>query len=369
MPVVILATQSITRSEASPTKLIAKSARSEPPTTRQQTKIADHRQRVQHIDNRVVRLTPEIPAVAKIPRQPVYQTRPAETNDPHSPRGENMEWGINRQSSVRWILWLGLGISSLVMLAWLLLPLINRSNAGHTGQLTWVLDQPIMIDDLDPFNRLLTMQDNAIHLFQRFAAAASAAEVLPLVRDAQALAPLIRANHRPLMASNQSIAPDGTTWKVVDNDGTPFGLLEGILPDFSKFSAYCVISNKHLLVDWLASTAYGTATFEELEQNQGNPAEIRGTIIPSDFFTGAFPEDKFQCYQLFSPNKKKSIWCYAHRGESLDESLRQLVAEEKILNLTPQQKKVTLQLDHAPFGALPNQWLVIRMLHKEWLAP
>jgi hypothetical protein len=332
---------------------------------------ADTQLEVRAIDGGVVRLAPEVSSAAKVPRLPVYQERPAGNDVKRPAQSEDHEWGRARTHSVRWILGTSLGVASVVVIALVLLPLINESNAEHprAGQSGMVVDPEEKIEDTVAVNDLLNRQPEAEQLFRAFASASTAEEILPLVRDVASVERLIRDHHRPGVISKEWLPSDQTLWNINTDGGRPFGLLEGSLPNFAKFSAYCVLDDHQLHLDWKATTGYGTATFDELAHNQGAPDEIRARIIASDFYTAAYPETECQCYQLASPDESQVIWCYTRRGEPVDEVLGALFRGGDILGSSAEQKKVTVRLAHGPAGSLPNQWMIAELLHKEWITP
>lgn len=225
------------------------------------------------------------------------------------------------------------------------------------------------MEGLESVNDLLLQQPEAEQLFRAFASSLIVADILPLVRDAAEVEPLIRTHHRLALVSKAWLPPDTTLWNVHVNDGHQFALLEGTLPDFSKFSAYCVMSDNQLRLDWKATTGFGTATFEELARSQGDPAEIRAKIIASKFHTAIYPEAEFRSYQLVSPDESQAIWGYTRRGETVDGVLARLFQGGEILETSQEQKKVTVRLAHGPAGSLPNQWVIAEMLHPDWIKP
>ena len=327
---------------------------------------------VHEIDGSVVRLEAETPTSTKVPRQFTFHHKPAATTPDRPHQGENKEWGRSRQQSIRWLVATGAGVTTLVALALLLLPWINQANAVRLlpGQETLMLDPADQPEDNASLNDMLTRQAAAEQIFRAYASATIVADMLPLVRDAEVVQPLIRARLRPAMVSKAWLPPADTCWNVFASHGKPCGLLEGSLPDYSKFSAYLIMAeNNQLQLDWKATTGYGTATFEELQRQQGDPAEIRGTILPAGFFTATFPEATYQSYQLVAPCDDKSIWCYTRRGDTTDAAISKLFANNAILDTPATPQKVTLRLEHGPAGTLSNQWLIAEMRHKDWITP
>ena len=344
--------------------------RIESKTPPRRTGASTYQLEVQEIDGNVVRLDPEVPTALRVPRQPVVQERPAENDVRREPQGEGREWGLSRKQSIHWILGAGLGIASVVIVALMLLPVINASNAArpNQSQTSFVMEKEEDNAGSGLWNALIVRQQDAEQVFRAFASAPVVEDILPLVKDSESVGSLIRAHHRPALVAKAWVPPANTRWNVIDNDGHPFGLLEGFLPDDSTFGAYVVLSGRLLLLDWKATTAYGTATFDELEGHQGNPAEIRARIVLADFFTATFPEAEYQCYQLLSPDNRKAVWCYARRGEAANAALASILQTDGILDNTPvPPQKVTVRLDPGPAGSLPNQWLIREVLHKDWI--
>ncbi len=326
---------------------------------------------VREFDIQVLRLLPEISSPTKVPRLPVSQVRPVGADRNQAAQGEGKEWGAARKHSARWLVGSGLGVVAVVVLGLLLLPLINESNADHPrpGQTGLVLDKEESTEGLASLNNLVARQAEAEQLFRAYASAATVEEILPLLRDAAAVEPLIRSQRRPALIAKSWLPPDGTLWNVVASDGLPFAQLEGSLPDFAKFSAYCLLAGNQLQLDWKATTGYGTATFGELAQGQGAPAEIRVKILSAKFYTAHYPEAEFQSYQLLAPDESQAIWGYTRRGAVVDGLLGKLFWSGEILDSPPEQQKVTLRLAHGPEGSLPNQWVIEEMLHHDWIHP
>lgn len=326
---------------------------------------------VQEINGSVVRLSPEEPAAPRMPRQITFQERPACQDENRSGTGETNDWGSPKKPSIFWILGTGLAVAAMVIGAMMLLPFVNKSNAAwpRAGQSEWVLDPEDAITSDESLSGMLARQPEAERIFHAFISAPSAETILPLVRNPEKMAGLIRAGRYPGGAFANQRASKTTSWSVLENLGLTCGLLKGTLPDHSKFDAYFVVSQGRLVLDWKASTAYGTASFTELLQKQGNPAEIRAWITPADFYTQAFPEGSFQCYQLVSPDHQQSVWAYSPRGSAAHKALNSLIKGGYILQKQAASEKTTVRLEPGPGNAQPNQWLIGELLHKDWITP
>jgi len=326
---------------------------------------------VREIDGNVTRLDPEVLTVLRMPRQVVFQEAPAGNSLTPLPRDVSKDWGKAGKQSMRWIFGTGLGVAAVVIAAVTIPLLIDQSNAARPrpGDVELAVEQVEKIKGMEPVNDLLGRQAEAVRVFKTVVSASAVDEILPWVRDAAAVEPLIRERHRPTVVPKDWLSRSATTWNVLDGDGHPFGVLEGYLPDFSKFTAYWVIAGHQLRLDWKASTGYGTATFDELAQQRGNPEEIRGKILPGRHFNAACREAEFQCYQLMAPDDSQAIWCYVRLDDPLGAVLGEICQGGEILDHAPTQQKITVRLKPGPANSQPNQWLITGVLHKEWISP
>jgi hypothetical protein len=354
---------------AAPADRIATGLRIEPKLQPVDIEESPPRLEIQEFTGSVVRLDPAEPVAAKVPRQITFHERPTRRKDDPHRAGEGREWGRSRKQSVRWLIGTGVAVAALVVVAMMMLPIINKSNAARpsdSGQAMVPEDDDTAIEAL---NSILVLQPEAEQVFRKFASAMIADDVLPLVRDPGTVGPLIRQSFRPGRVSKAWIPGDDTEWSVFETGGVQYGILQGTLPDFTRFSAYLVLSDGRLLLDWKATTGYGSATFDELANQQGDPSEIRAVIAPSGFHTAVFPEAEFQCYQFVSPDKEKSIWCYARRGGPAEAELSRLFHTGEIIQESNPPQRVVLRLERGPSGSLPHQWLIAEVLQKDWLIP
>lgn len=325
------------------------------------------------ISGEVVRLDPEIPSVGRVPRQFTFHQRSADGRELRHRTGETHEWGRSRKATPRSILWVAtccLAVSSVVVGAMMMLPRINRSNAMELrpGQTELVIAEDTR-DAAKPITEMLARQNEAESLYHTWLTATSKDDISHLIRNPETVLPRIPGNALPGLAPDQAMPERGVIWNAFERGGLVFGMLEGALPDHTAFAAYFVIVDDTLQMDWEATTAYGSADFATLARREGDASEIRGWVKPSDFYTLAFPEAQYQSYQLLSPDQSASLWLYAPLGDPVHRQLSGEFEGGGILSGTPQPKKFTLRLKAGSEDALPNQWSIVELLHKDWIAP
>lgn len=327
---------------------------------------------IHEISGDVLRLSSESATSAKSERQVVFQERPPQSILLAEWEGKEVELGSSEKKSIRWLITAGLGVASMIVTSLLLLPMVNDFNAvtpSPSDLLLTLETEEASVEGVDALNRMVPLQSQAEQIYRAFASASLADDFLPSIRDAKSLEVLIRKTSYPAKVSKAWRPSENCTWNVFDLEGLPCGILDGTLPDQSSFSACFVMKSKRLLLDWKATVGYCTATYEELAESHGDGTEIRGWIIPTAFYTAIFPEADFQCYQLLSPDKKNTLWCYARRGSQANMVIAPLFPQSEIIESPNEPAKITIGLEHSRSGSLPNQWSIEKVLHKDWISP
>ncbi len=326
---------------------------------------------VQKLEGNVVRLENAVFTQAKNSRQATFTPSPEAIPENSQLYGEEHKWGRASKRSIRWIITGGLGVTVLVVFALMMLPTINEYNAIRPGlsQVGLVIDSAENIGKIENLNEWLARRPEAMQLFRVFATAQTADDTLPLIRDSQQIQELVRKNRQQPAAPRNWSPPPSSTWIAFEVGNRICGVLEGSLPDFSKFRAYMVTSGNDLVLDWKATTGHGSASFDELASGLGDPKEIRALISPSGYYNHIFTEADYQNYQLVSSDENLFIWCYARRGGPAHSELEKLFFEGEILKPEKLAYRVTVRLARGPKDTLPNQWVLEEFLHHEWVNP
>lgn len=326
---------------------------------------------VQEIGNPVVRLDQSEPVPLKVERQVTFHERPAQGKKGEVGNGEGREWGGGQGYSVRWIVGMGGGLTLIVVAIFLMLPAINSANAPtkDSGALALRVEEEEKVEGMESLNHLLTLQPEALQMFRAYSRASLVEDVVPLIKGGKALEETLRSHWEPLKVPSSWTPDTDPAWNVQVLAEQPYGLLEGYLPDGGKFSAYFIWQEDRLLMDWKATVAFGTASFDELSLGKGDASEIRGEISPAQYYSAAWPEGEYRSYRLSSPDGEHSVWCYSRNGEASSVDVRKLFNRGEILREAQESRKVTLHLVRGTVGALPNQWLIREMLHVDWATP
>lgn len=343
--------------------------RIEPNLTRGEATDAPRRIEVQEIDGKVIRLDQVAPAPPKVARQVTFHEKPDPDPSGENPAGEGRDWGLAHRHSLRWLLGAAALVMALVIVAMTLLPIINAKNASRPRQEKGAF--AVESDDAgsSAMELPLAKQPEAMQIFRAYAQAVHVDELLPLVRDGRALKETLRGNWHPLEISKQWTPAADSGWGAFVAAGHPCGILNGRFPDRSKFTAYFTNDGDHLLLDWKATVGFGTASFAQLAKNEGDPGEIRGEISKAEFYSSTWPEAEYRSYRLVSPDGETVIWCYTRRGDATEGAITALFKKTAILKETHNSRKITVRLERAPAGTPPNQWLVGKLLHIDWVTP
>jgi hypothetical protein len=332
---------------------------------------AEQRLDVKEINRNTIRLEDAVMVSAKAPRTVVFKERERHVRGEKHTQGESGNWGEYQKPSSRWMLYSGGMVGLLVVLSIAFLPMINAPvNLSRGKTEVSIKVAPEAVDhELESTNFMMTQADEAVGIFSSYLRATDVEGVIRLIREDDALRETVRKHWRPAEASKYW-KPDRTSeWQVFTLEGVSYGRLVGILPDQSKFSAYFTQQGGRIVMDWKATVAFSTASFEKLEKGSGDTSEIRGNLSAANFYTSAWPESIYRSCRLVSPDARLSIWCYIRRGDAVEKSIYESFPGNLILTDSPTFGPVTVRLDVGPAGALPNQWQMAEILHTNWVTP
>ncbi len=320
------------------------------------------------VPSEVVRLSNTPSYQAKPERQIVFVEKPNIPPPDSELVGENATWGQKKPHSQKWIYAACFGTLATILTFLVLLPQINSTSFEQSEK----NNPPTKVtpeaknNSFEAVNQLLPRQPEALQVFKAFVKAGHSDDVLSTVLDRQALTETIRAKWRPLSVPASWAPKTSSNWSAQETDGYAFGILQTELPDLSKITAYFALQNNVLLLDWKATTAYSTATFEQLEKKSGDPSEIRGTISPAEFYSSSWPEETYQSYRLVAPDGDIAIWCYAKRDSLANAKIAPYFYKSEISNQAKNDSKATLRLARGPDESASNQWLIAETLKLDW---
>lgn len=326
---------------------------------------------VQEISGEVVKLLQPEPSPEKVLSHKVFHERPAADANSDFPNHRNNEWESTKSTPLLWLLGTGVTITILLASALAILPKINRANALRAGASTPALvpEKQEESQSSTDIGQMLNRQEEAKQIFEIYAKAERFAEILPLVLDSARNESLISDHFQPIAARQSWKVSDDALWRTTNIGSKVSGQLRGSLPDFSVFTAYFTVENKQLKLDWKATTAFSTATFEELVKGKGNPLEIRGILAPTNFFTQFWTEGEYQSYRLVSPEGEDAIWCYAKNDSEIAQKIREQFTIDSESQGAPKEIRITLRLEAGPNDVLTNQWLIAELIQIDWNQP
>lgn len=222
-------------------------------------------------------------------------------------------------------------------------------------------------------NHVGTLVPEAESLLQRYAAAKSPAEVLPLIRRADSVGPKLTAKWKP-WGEGPALASSEKVENIVEyTTEWPSLLLRGKKSNFDPFELQFVREQGVLKIDWEASEGMGDCSVADLQGGfMADNATVRAKITPANFYTPAFPEGGFRSYQLSDFSRYDFVWAFAPVGSPEAEFLSEALDEDsKILSRRDQDQKVvplTLKLS-GPKAEGVKIFLITGILHKGWVTP
>ena len=205
-----------------------------------------------------------------------------------------------------------------------------------------------------------------IRTWDLFTKAGTWDDIRPLIRSSQRDDLSLRRAWRPWKGK-----PVGETRVEMHSENDPpFVVLSGRCDDFTGYDAYFVREGDAMKLDWCATFQHGSVPFAKLsEAAEVRLASVRGWISHATFYNRAFPEDRYEAYQLSAGPDREYVWAYTPKSGSIANHFRQLLPGDPILLDKARSAKIMLRLGRGPVDADANQFLITDILHDEWVSP
>ena len=294
---------------------------------------------------------------------------------PAPPRSPSKRRGGKRYGLQHWTLWMAAGCCLISILAVAGVMLQRKSAAKDRPESGAGADAPAVPVTPEEAERdffvthASELQEAAVEILHRYAAAGSAADVLPLIRDPERVKTALLERWKPWGAT-PSFAPSAQVSGGVDIGGVrPLVVLTGSKGDFSSFEVVFVREEGKLLLDWEATAGIGGIQISELKSGARAEGDIvRAVLHPADFFTREHPEEKFSSYKLADSSGENTIWAYVPVDSTVAGILKKELNENSFLMEKSTRLAGTFRVT-GPVGAGGTQYLITEMLHKGWVSP
>lgn len=306
--------------------------------------------------------------------KPVFQPleQSAEKTSPEVTAG----WGQSSKRSHLWMFWTGVGVLAAIVGGLAIQPWLRGQRPA--SQRSFFENYKVIEDATTPATESPTryFEENADLVSQelhdtlnRYAHAKTLAEVLPLVRDGDRLRLKLLEFWRPWGTPAGWETPSDAAMGYGSSGSRPYAFMTGQGPNFAPFHMVFVREDNRMLVDWEASEGIGSHPFEELRNPELKDATMRVIASPAVYYSAAFPEKKYRSFQLVARDGIDYVWGYAEIGTPVEEQLSALFRPGVILNEQTSSEPVRLRLSRRQAGAMANQWVILDLLHKGWIAP
>lgn len=315
----------------------------------------------------VVPFAERMPAAGFLPRQVVEQNDPAH------------EWGSNSHKghfSWRWIVGAVVGFVLVVAAVFYMQSRQLKSKTADTAVAVVEKAAPVRMVDLEMnsdqffFNEHLDRAEKeGREVFLRYARAQTAEEALACIRDQDRLKKAFLKEWKPWGG--------GANWELERTaligltrvDSFAFLLIACRKPDTGDAYVACIVrKGGRMLLDWEASEQRGNVPLDEFLTGEVTQAQMPVRVELANFYTSAFPEADYQSYVLTFANSEEVVWGYARRDKrELEPMYVDLVKKKEAGVGGP--GRYTLQLKRESSSSPKKQWLIERILYREWVKP
>ncbi|MFM2199124.1 MAG: hypothetical protein RLZZ505_2556 [Verrucomicrobiota bacterium] len=216
-------------------------------------------------------------------------------------------------------------------------------------------------------NTLINGENESKNIFARYARSKKVDDFIDIIYLPDKNRQIISNVWEPMGAGPGWKPGENSTWSVMENGGVQYGVLTGVLANFSGFHAVFRQDGDAMKMDWRATTGYSSAAYADLKQGLGDAAEIRAVLSPGDFYTFSLPEGEFRCYRLTAPDREENIWAYTKLNGKYDVKLASQFIPSQLTGQAPSEIAVLLALARGPAQSLPNQWIISKVVRLNWL--
>jgi hypothetical protein len=304
--------------------------------------------------------------------RPKFQARGEELD---AAQVESAGWGEAGKRPLRWAILAAVGVLLAILGGWAIQPLlVDKTAVGPS-----FFDGLHVVDDVTkegaaPLRYFEQNPDEVVRemgeTMMRYASARTVEEVLPLIRDGERLKSQLLKSWRPWNPPAGWKSPDASVMGYGSAGDRPYAFMKGLKPNFERFQMFFVRENERMLVDWEATEGIGSHTFEELENPALKEATMRVTASPAVYYNLALSEDRYRSFQLVGADGIRYVWGYAAIGTPVEETLTRIFSGGLILDDSTPSQAVRVRLGREPQGrGQSNQWVILDVLHKGWVAP
>lgn len=306
-------------------------------------------------------------------RRPVMQKR----EPGKKPRDEELgeSWGGTKKHSVKWMLWGGAGVIVAIVGGWSIQSFLTAQAPVELEKTGYSAIE--VVNDIVPTEDVTAyFSENAGEVDQQmrevlasYAQARTVEEIVPLVRNGHALRVLLRKQWKPWNAPKGWVPAAESLTGYTSVGRFPYGSMTGVGPDYTSFQVYFVRQDNRMVVDWEATSAYCDPAFSTLMEPAVREAVVRVVVSPTSYHNVAFPESDYAAYRLSYPGNDDLIWGYVRKGTPAFSAMEALFSSGAILVEQKGDQNLKLRIARGPEGAMPNQWLIVDVLHKGWVSP
>lgn len=211
---------------------------------------------------------------------------------------------------------------------------------------------------------------NARQCWNLYADATEWQQVVPLVARAEEMKPLLRRHWQPgLVARMPSLDPQLFAVSR-QTDGRGFFQIQGYDERGRSYCAYFVEEEGVMKLDWEATTGFCPIAFADMENAAlVEPALLRVNVARANYYSPAFPEDRYAAYCLTDSLDQEVLWGYVLRDSLVQQALDRVLGGADSLVAEESVARVTLKLQRPTGHKIKNQFLITEMLHNDWVMP
>jgi hypothetical protein len=202
-------------------------------------------------------------------------------------------------------------------------------------------------------------------LCRTFLAASTVEEMLPLIRHAEKLEPVIRRHYPDGKVERTELTGLGVARESTVDDWRAVTLLIQTKSYKRRFLNVCETADG-LRVDWESWVGHSSMPWGEIiEKKPTEPVLVRALLSYVDYYNMDFSDDqKWSSCRILSPDGEQVLYGYVERGSDEQEKMFRLLAAEPVAEI-----RVILMIRYPEGARAANQVILDRVVADSWLIP
>jgi len=208
--------------------------------------------------------------------------------------------------------------------------------------------------------------DRIHHNLKGFFSASSVDALVPLVRQADRVIPLMRRYYADQPLPAKHLKAITTLEPLTLDDYANFWLASVVLDDDSTREVVVETTDSgDALIDWETLVCHQPMNWDDFiaQRPAGSAMDFRVKVVPDNYYNYEFGNSKrWKCFRLTTKNSQQNLYGYVAAGSALAHKIQRLIDHND-----GHKTALILRLRYAPGQQSPNGVVIEKLLSPRWI--